>query len=114
MDAAAGGAFLSLDVVGAKALINKIASDQIWKGDRQPDHGKGVHQIDGVDMLAAKMDLLMKKLEFPHQEVNQIMECRITCETCGDTGHSGNSCPTTQEDVNFIGNNNPNNSGYRP
>jgi hypothetical protein len=29
----------------------------------------------------------------------------------GDTGHSGNSCPRTQEDVNFIGNNNPNNSG---
>jgi hypothetical protein len=62
-------------------------------------------------MLAAKMDLLMKKLESPHQEVNQIMETRITCETRGNTGHSGNNCPTTQEDVNFIGNGNPNNLG---
>ncbi|RLN18744.1 hypothetical protein C2845_PM02G16210 [Panicum miliaceum] len=28
--------------------------------------------------------------------------------------HSGNTCPLTQEDVNFIGNNNLNNSGYHP
>jgi hypothetical protein len=112
IDAAVGGAFLSLNVARAKALIDKIASNQSWKGDRQLAHAKGVHQIDGVDMLVAKMDLLMKKLESPHQEFNQIMESRITYETCGDTGHSGNSCLTTQEDVDFNGNNNPNNSGY--
>jgi hypothetical protein len=51
-------------------LVDKIASNQSWKGDRQPTHAKGVHQIDGVDMLAAKMDLLMKKLESLHQELN--------------------------------------------
>ena len=66
MDAAAGGAFLSLDVVGARALINKIASNQSWNEDRQPAHAKGIHEIDIVDRLAAKMDLLMKKLESPH------------------------------------------------
>jgi hypothetical protein len=33
----------------------------------------------------------------------------MTCEECGNTGHSGNNCPETQEDVNFINNNN-----YRP
>jgi hypothetical protein len=38
MDAAAGGAFFSLDVAGAKVLIDKIASNQSWKGDRQPAH----------------------------------------------------------------------------
>jgi hypothetical protein len=65
-------------------------------------------------MPAAKMDLLMKKLESLHQEINQIMESRITCETCGNTGHSGNTGSSSQEDMNFIGNNNPNNSGYRP
>jgi uncharacterized protein with von Willebrand factor type A (vWA) domain len=61
IDAAAGGAFLSLNVARAKAFINKISSNQSWKGDRQPARDKGVHQIHGVDMLAAKMDLLMKK-----------------------------------------------------
>jgi hypothetical protein len=105
IDAAARGAFLSLDVARAKVLINKIASNQSWKGDRQTGSAKGVHQIDGIEMLAVKMDLLMK---------NQIMESWITCETCGDTGHSSNCCPMTQEDMNFIGNNDPNNSGYRP
>ena len=34
IDAAAGGSFLSLDVAGAKALIDKIASNQSWKGER--------------------------------------------------------------------------------
>jgi len=86
----------------ARALIDKIASNQSWKRDRQPAHAKGIHEIDSVDMLAAKMDLLMEKLESLHQEVNQNIESRITCETCGNNGHSGNTCPFTQEDVNFI------------
>ena len=65
-------------------------------------------------MLAAKMDLLMKKLESPHQEVNPVSESRMTCETCGETGHSGNSCPLTQEDANFVRSNNNPNSGFHP
>ena len=89
IDAAASGSFLSLDVAGAKALIDKIASNQSWKGERQPTRPRGVHQIDMVDMLVAKLELLMKKLESPHQEVDQVSESRMTCETCGETGHSG-------------------------
>jgi len=65
-------------------------------------------------MLAAKMDLLMKRLESPHQKVNQTMESQMTCEKCGNTRHSDNSCPFTQKDVNFIGNNTPNNSDNHP
>ena len=114
MDTAAGGAFLSLDVAGAKVLIDKVVSNQSWKEDRQPAHAKGIHENDSVKMLAAKMDLLIEKLESPHQEVNQIMEPQMTCEKCGNTGHSGKSCPFTQEDENSIGNNTPNDSDYRP
>ena len=106
MDTAAGGAFLSLDVAGARTLIDKVASNQSWKGDRQPAHE--IHEIDSVNVLAAKMDLLMEKLKSPHQEVNQTMEPQMTCEKCGNTGHSGKSCPFTQEDENSIGNNTPN------
>ena len=115
VDAAAGDSFLSLDVAGAKTLIDKIASNQSWRGDKQPARPRGVHQIDCVDMLAAKMDLLMKILESPHMVANQVSESRMTCETCGETGHSGTSCPLTQEDANFVGTNNNNpNSGFRP
>ena len=66
VDVAAGGSFLSLDVAGAKALIDKIASNQSWKGERQPARPWGVHRIDTVDMLTAKLELLMKKLESLH------------------------------------------------
>ena len=66
MDAAAGGAFLSLDVAGAKVLIDKVVSNQSWKAGRQPAHAKGIHEIGRVDKQVAKMDLLMKKLESPH------------------------------------------------
>jgi hypothetical protein len=52
LDAAAGGAFLSLDVAGARVLINKVVSNQSWKADRQPAHAKGIHEIDSVDRLA--------------------------------------------------------------
>ena len=38
----------------------------------------------------------------------------MTCETCGETGHSGTSCPLTQEDANFVGSNNNPNSGFHP
>ena len=56
------------------------------------------------------MDLLMEKLESPHQDVNQITESRMACEKCGNTGHSGKCCPFTQEDENSIGNDTPNDS----
>ena len=35
IDAASGGSFLLLGVTGAKTLVEKIASNQSWKGDRQ-------------------------------------------------------------------------------
>ena len=65
-------------------------------------------------MLAAKMDLLMKRQESPHQEANQVMDSHMTCEICGETRYMGNSCPITQEEAHFVGANNSNNSGFRP
>jgi hypothetical protein len=38
-----------------------------------------------------------------------IHDFRMMCEECGNTRHSGNNCPKTHEDVNFI-----NNSNYHP
>jgi hypothetical protein len=68
-----------------------------------------MHQLKEVDMLSAKMDLLMKKLEdrvSEKKEVMHIHDSPMTYEVCGDTRHSGNNCPETQEDVNYINNNN--------
>jgi hypothetical protein len=65
MDAAAGGSFLSLTISKATALVEKMASNQGWNEERtQPcKRGGGMHQLKEVDMLSAKMDLLMKKLD---------------------------------------------------
>ena len=66
IDAALGGSFLLLSIVAAKALVEKISSHQSWKGERQQHPRKRIHHVDSIDMLAAKMDLLMKRLESPH------------------------------------------------
>jgi hypothetical protein len=68
-----------------------------------------MHQLKEVDMLSTKIDLLMKKLEdrvSEKKEVMHIHDSRMTCEVCGDTRHSESNCPETQEDVNYINNNN--------
>jgi hypothetical protein len=61
INAAAGGAFLSLTVANATTLIEKMVVNQSWGEDRKTQ--KGMHSMKEVDMLAAKIDLLMKRLE---------------------------------------------------
>jgi hypothetical protein len=110
MDAAAGGAFLSLNLRDATTLVEKMTSNQSWNEEHtQPRKRGGMHQLKEVDMLSAKMDQLMKKLEdrvSEKKEVMHIYESHMMCEVCGDTRHSGRNCPKTQEDVNYINNNN--------
>jgi hypothetical protein len=67
-----------------------------------------MHQLKEVDMLSAKMDLLMKRLNERADEKNEVMhihDSRMTCEECGDTGHSDSNCPELHEDVNYLNNN---------
>jgi hypothetical protein len=116
MDAAAGGAFLSLTIDKSVALVEKMASNQGWNEERTQTckRGGGMHQLKEVDMLSAKMDLLMKRLDEKvgeKKEVMHIHDSRMTCEECGDTGHSGSNCLELQEDVNYFNNNS---NYYRP
>jgi hypothetical protein len=62
-------------------------------------------------MLTAKIDLLMKKLENPGLDHVNMVDARVTCEECEETGHMGINCLTVPQDVNFIGNSN---NGFRP
>ncbi|KAJ1270405.1 hypothetical protein BS78_06G050000 [Paspalum vaginatum] len=112
LDAAAEGSFLSLSVAAARTLIEKMASNQGWRQERVNNKPRGVHHIDSTDMLAAKMDLLLKKLEDIREAVPvQALDSQMTCEHCGNTSHMGNSCPGNgSEDINFINNNSFNNS----
>jgi glutaredoxin-related protein len=114
VDAAARGAFLSLNLTDATALIEKMASNQSWNEEHvQPSKRGGMHQLKEADMVSAKLDLIMKKLEARDtmkKEVMHINDSRMTYEEYRDIGHLGVNCLEFQEDVNYINNNN----SYRP
>jgi hypothetical protein len=64
LDATSGGAFLSLTTTGATALIDKMVANQGWSDERnKTKQQKGMHTVKEMDMLAAKIDLLMNRLE---------------------------------------------------
>jgi hypothetical protein len=63
IDAAAGGSFFALYIEEAHKLVEKMASNQSWDEERTQTHTHKVHQLEEVDMLTAKIDPLMKKLE---------------------------------------------------
>jgi hypothetical protein len=46
-----------------QALIEKMGSSQSWIDERTQSRTRMVHQLEEVDMVTAKIDLLMKKLE---------------------------------------------------
>ena len=53
-------------------------------------------------MLAMKIDLILRKFEDYSKDKAQMqrlqaLEARMTCEVCGNVGHSGDNCPKTQE-----------------
>jgi hypothetical protein len=111
VDATVGGAFLSLNLTDATALIEKMASNQSWNEECVQPHkrGGGMHQLKEADMVFVKLDLIMKKLQARDtmkKEVMHISDSRMTYEEYGDVGHLGVNCPEFQEDVNYINNNN--------
>ena len=65
IDAAAGGSFFTLIMEEAHKLIEKMASNQSWDEERTWTRTRKVHQLEEVDMLTAKIDLLLKKLDNP-------------------------------------------------
>jgi hypothetical protein len=65
MDATTGGSFFTLNIEEAHKLVEKMASNQSWYEERTQTCTRKVHQLEEVDMLTAKIDLLMKKLENP-------------------------------------------------
>ena len=64
LDATAGGAYLDLTISKAATLIEKMVSNQGGNKERsQPRTKGGMHTIKEMDMLAAKLDLLLKKFD---------------------------------------------------
>jgi hypothetical protein len=68
-----------------------MVSNQGWSDDRLQPHQRGTHTVKEADILTA--------------------DSCMTCEVCGNIGHSGSHCPETHEDVMYM---NINNNGYCP
>jgi hypothetical protein len=81
-----------------------MASNQSWDEERTQTRTRKAHQLEEVDMLTSNIDLPMKKLENPGLDHPKMVDARVTCEECGETGHMGVNCLTAPQDVNFIGN----------
>jgi hypothetical protein len=116
IDAIAGGALLGLTIAKATMLVEMVLSNQGWSEECLQPRTKGMHIIKEMDMLAAKMDLLLKRLDervkFKEHMNNytQAINAPFACEVCRSGGHSGNNCPKTCEEVAFTNTNN----GYHP
>jgi hypothetical protein len=65
IDAATGGSFFALSIEEACKLVEKMASNQSWNEEHTQTDTRKVHQLEEVDMLTTKIDLLMKKLKNP-------------------------------------------------
>jgi len=69
-----------------------------------------MHTVKEPDVLAAKIDLLLSRLnERAHEKeamkaTVQVIDSHMTCEVCGEVGHLGNDCPETREDTAYINN----------
>jgi hypothetical protein len=71
-----------------------------------------MHTEEETYMLATKLDLQIKCLD-GHDTTKeatygavQALNLHMTCEVCGNNGHSGNDCPKTHEDA-WYNNNRP-------
>ena len=116
VDAAASGPFFSLTIERVTALIEKMVFNQGWSDDRLQPRQRGMHSVKETDILAMKIDLLLKKFwdysqDKAQMQTHQALETRMTCEVCGNVGHSGDNCLETQEEALFL---NGNNNGFHP
>ena len=87
-DAAAGGAFFSLTPKRATSLVEKMVSNQGWSDDWLQPRQRGMHSVKETDMLATKIDLLLKKFEgYPQDkaqiETLQVLDARMSSTTMG-------------------------------
>jgi hypothetical protein len=71
-----------------------MTSSQSWIDERTQSRTCKVHQLEEVDMLTAKIHLLIKKLEDPGLDHLKMVDSHMTCEEFGDIGHMGINCPT--------------------
>ncbi|XP_050877733.1 uncharacterized protein LOC127081527 [Lathyrus oleraceus] len=95
IDAAVGGALKNKPYPDACALIKDMAQNHYqWESERaqveKRDTIGGIHEVNCMDMIRAKMDALALKVE--HMSANPITAIAVDCEICGTKGHLAPEC----------------------
>ncbi|XP_038976653.1 uncharacterized protein LOC120107448 [Phoenix dactylifera] len=117
IDAAAGGTLISKSTEEAYELLEEIVSNNYqWSSERgMPKKVPGMYDVDGINMLNAKVDSLVKMFG-KLGNVNSISSPVLSCDCCGGA-HMSSDCMQVQ----FVSNynrqqqqNNPYSNTYYP
>ena len=114
VDASSGGSILSLTPTETEALFKKIAENGAWGADRvtptsleqhtSTGTAKSVLEVDKMEILGGKIDSLMRrfeKMESGRAEEVKSTDYMMTCEECGEYGHSSERCPEEAKALDY-------------
>lgn len=95
IDVAAGGALMNKPYPDACALIEDMAQNHYkWESERasveKRETKRGIHEVNCMDMMKAKMDALALKVE--HMSANPTAVVAVDCEIYGTKGHLSPEC----------------------
>ncbi|XP_021866647.2 uncharacterized protein [Spinacia oleracea] len=102
LDAGAGGQIKKLPV---EKMIEEIAKLHAWGSDRRATPKKSVggkHEVDTIDFLNSKFDMLAKRLEKSNMGSTCAPVQVMSCEICGGVDHLSSYCNSTMEQAAAI------------
>ena len=82
-----------------------------WHNERRAPKKGGKHDVSQIDLMAAKLEVLTKKIEKLQPTANVVNAKEVICEYCAEN-HRGVDCVKVmnygqqEEEVNFVGNKN--------
>ncbi|KAJ9544667.1 hypothetical protein OSB04_024374 [Centaurea solstitialis] len=97
IDAAAGGSIVNKTPAAAKALIEDMASNNyLYPTERSTSRKGGKLDVDALTLLSSKFDSLSSDIS---KKINSIGTSQatheilaISCDMCGNQGHSADNC----------------------
>ena len=118
IDAAVGGALMSKSIEEAYDLLKKMATNNYqWSNERgMPKRSPGMYELDGINMLNAKVDSLVKMFG-DLRTANVISKPVLSCDWCAGA-HMSSDCQQVEQ-AQFVSNlnkqqNNPYSNNYNP
>ena len=104
LDSGAGGQLKKLPVDQVEGVIEEVAKNYAWGNERRGNHKKGgKHDVEAMDLIASKVDLLSRKLDKVNLASSSSPNQAMSCETCGGNDHIASYCISTMEQAALVG-----------